>query len=574
MNALDKIHTEHKQRIAFVYARQSSPRQVLNNRSSTERQLDLTHVAGRLGWSTTQVQLVADDLGRSGKLSENRDGFQRMVAEVSLGRVGAVFCMNASRLARSSADWHRLLEIAALTRTLIVDEHTVYDPRDANDRLLLGMQGTMAEFELVWLRQRMEEGKWYLARKGKLRLSRPPTGYVYDEDARLVMDPDEQVRVTVGLLFERFRMGGSCGDVIRYFQKHELRFPARDGTRVCWRRLTLGRVRQVLHNPLYAGAYVFGRSRWETTLEQGQRRRRLRTIPMNQWPVVKQDAHTGYISWEEYVANQKRLADNQTGAGKRGAARRGVALLQGMLLCGRCGTRFRVQYRGHNGRYPVYICDHLRRNCVGELCLDAPVRNIDKPVTELVLTMLSSHQLQIATKVVELLEQEDAALHKQWELTLERARYEAKRAERQYDACDPDNRVVARTLETRWNEKLVQLEQLEREYEQVQRSNRIEITDADRQRIIALAEDIPKLWHAKSTTDRDRKLLLRLLIQDVSVKTIDLPLRALQIRVLWHTQVVSEIEADRPGKGKACDSNINWRVVSTTVPDSSPGGAL
>jgi DNA invertase Pin-like site-specific DNA recombinase len=577
MNGLDKIQPEHRNKRAFVYARQSTPAQVLQHRTSTERQLALTDLAGQLGWSTPQIELVAEDLGRSGKFADNRDGFQRLVAEVSLARVGAVFSLDASRLARSSADWHRLLEIAALTRTLLVDEQTIYDPRDPNDRLVLGMKGTMADFELVWLRQRMEGGRWHLVRKGEFR-RRPTIGYVYedDESSRLALDPDEEIHRAVQLLFERYRAGGSSSDVVRHFARHGVRFPSRFGKRVVWNVLTLSRVHQVLSNPLYSGAYVYGRTRGETALEDGIRRRHIRAVPIDDWPVVIRDAHPAYISWEEYLVNRKRMADNsprkRDGTGPC-AAREGRALLQGLLICGKCGSRLSVRYSGQDGRYPSYQCTRLHSEAIGKYCQIFYTRNVDEPLVELVLASVTREALESATDVVEIIEQQDAALEQQWKLRLEKARYEAKRAERQYDACEPENRVVARSLETRWNDKLIELAKLESEYEDMRRARRLELSDIERRRILELAENLPRLWRANTTTDRDRKLLLRMLIKEIGVRPVDVPRPVLIVKVLWHTNAVTELEVDRPGRGSG-GRKINARVVrtvsATQLPDQVP----
>ena len=572
MNGCEKIAREHRDKRAFVYARQSTPAQVLQHRSSTERQLGLAEVAAELGWPRSQIEVVAEDLGRSGKFTENRDGFQRLAAEISLGRVGAVFSLDASRLARSSADWHRLLEIAALTRTLLVDEQTVYDPRDPNDRLVLGMKGTMADFELVWLRQRMEGGKWHLVRKAEYRI-RPPAGYVYadEESTRLALDADEEIQRAVKLLFQRYRAGGTSSDVVRYFQAQGLRFPSRFGKRVDWRPLTLSRVHNLLTNPLYTGAYVYGRTRVETTLEGGQRRRHVRTVSQADWPVVIKDAHPAYLSWEEYVANRKRMSE----AGPRrrdgtepGAAREGRALLQGLLLCGHCGQRLAVRYRGQDGRYATYACTRQLAEGLGPYCVVLQSRNLDEPIVDLVLRTLTRDALEDATRVVEIIEQQDAALEQQWRLRLERARYEAKRAERQYDACEPENRVVTRTLEARWNERLVEAERLEHEYQELQKSRRFELSDIDRQRVLQLADDLPRLWRAKTTTNRDRKLLLRLLIKEVSVRQIDVPRPTLRVKVLWHTRAITELEVDRLGSGGRPKKPVIARVLGTTTEEA------
>jgi DNA invertase Pin-like site-specific DNA recombinase len=572
MNGIEKIRSEHREKRAFVYARQSTPAQVLQHHTSTERQLELTQLAARLGWAPTHIELVADDLGRSGKFSENRDGFQRLAAEVSMGRVGAIVSLDAaSRLARSSADWHRLLEIASITRTLLIDEQSVYDPRDPNDRLLLGMKGTMADFELVWLRQRMEGGRWHLARKGQYRAP-APIGYVYD-DGRLVKDPDEEIRKAVELLFEQYRIAGSCRDVAKHFHDHGLQFPARPiaGDRsVRWTPLRASRVLELLRNPAYAGVYAFGRTRHETTLVEGRRHNKVRRTPQEQWPVSIRDAHPGYISWDEFMANQQRVSESATrrrDGNERGAAREGGALLQGLLLCGHCSHRMQVRYAGNGGRYPVYECNRMQRNGLDQRCVHASGKNIDSPIVELVLQALSRDNLDAATRVVELIEQEDAALEQQWRLRFERARYEARRAERQYNACDPENRVVARTLETRWNDKLVELEQLERDYAEVKNRKRIELSDLERRRILELAKDLPRLWRSSNTTDRDRKLLLRLLVEEIAVFPIEVPQRAFRLRVLWHTQAVTEIEVERPGRHGRSREAPSWRVLTSTAPD-------
>ncbi len=566
MTGLDKIRPEHRERTAFIYARQSTPAQVVEHRSSTERQLGLAERAGELGWPQSLVVVVDDDLGRSGKSVEGREGFQRMAAEMTMGRAGAIFSLDASRLARSSADWHRLLEIAALTRTLLVDEQTIYDPRDPNDRLVLGMKGTMADFELVWLRQRMEGGRWHLARRGEYRL-RPCIGYLYEDDeaTRFVFDPDDEIRRSVELLFERYRTAGSIGDVVKYFADHRLRFPSRYGKHVQWQSLTSSRTHSILSNPLYAGAYVFGRVHGEMVMEDGRRRRRVRRRPMSEWPVIVRDAHPAYISWEDFLVNQKRIAENRARRDRRGAVREGRALLQGMLLCGRCGARLSVRYSGQNGRYAAYDCARLCQGQIGERCLHVHARNLDEPIVEIVLSMLTHERLLDATRVVEIVDEQDAALDRQWKLRLERARYDAKRAERQYDACEPDNRVVARTLEKRWNDRLVEVERLEREYEEFKRKSRFQLSDVDRQRILQLAADLPRLWRAKTTEDRDRKLLLRMLIKDINVRPVDVPRPGLRVRLLWHTQAVTDIEVDRPGPG-ARGRKITYRVVQTTVP--------
>jgi DNA invertase Pin-like site-specific DNA recombinase len=570
MTGVDKIGSEHRERRAFVYARQSTAAQVVQHRTSTERQLGLAERAVELGWSASLVEVVDEDLGCSGRFTEGREGFQRLAAQMSMGQVGAVFSVDASRLARSSADWHRLLEIAVLTRTLLVDEQNVFDPRDPNDRLVLGMKGTMADFELVYMRQRLEGGRWHLARRGAYRF-RPAAGYVHedDESSRLVLDPDEEVQRAIALVFERYRIGGTIASVIGYFTTHGLRFPSRYGKRLEWVRLNTSRVHAILTNPIYTGAYVFGRARGETILDGGKRRRRVRELPLAEWRVNIPDSHPPYISWEEFLANQKRMSENaarRKGDLAKGAAREGHALLQGLVLCGCCGTRVRVRYGGTGGRRAVYQCAKLEQEGFADShCLDVAARNLEEPIVAIVFGALKHQPLADALRAIDLVEEQDAALDKQWQLRLERARYDAKRAERQYDACEPENRVVARTLEKRWNERLNEIETLEREYAAFQAKHRIEISELDRQRILQLATDVPRLWRARSTTDRDRKLLLRSLIKDVSVRAIDVPRSTLRTQILWHTGAVTELDIDRLGKG-APGRPVQYHVRETRIP--------
>jgi DNA invertase Pin-like site-specific DNA recombinase len=574
MTGVDKIGPEHRGRRAFVYARQSTPAQVSQHRTSTERQLGLADRAAELGWSSDQIEVVDEDLGCSGRFTEGREGFQRLAAQMSMGKVGAVFSVDASRLARSSADWHRLLEIAVLTRTLLVDEQNVFDPRDPNDRLVLGMKGTMADFELVYMRQRLEGGRWHLARRGAYRF-RPAAGYVHeDEDtSRLMFDPDEEVQRAVSLVFERYRLAGTGASVVEYFAEHGLRFPSRYGKRLEWVRLGTSRVHAILSNPIYAGAYVFGRARGETILDEGKRRRRVRELPVSEWRVNIPNSHPAYISWEEFLANQKRMSEN---AARRrddltkGAAREGHALLQGLLLCGCCGGRLRVRYGGTGGRRAVYQCTKLEIEGFAQRhCLDVAARNLEDPIVAVVMAVLKHENLSDAIRAVELVEEQDATLEKQWQLRLERARYDAKRAERQYDACEPENRVVGRALEKRWNERLAEVEQLEREHAAFQDKQRVELTDIDRQRIMQLATNLPRLWREKTTTDRDRKLLLRSLIKDVSVRAIEIPRSTLRTQILWHTGAVTELDVDRLGKG-APGRPVQYHVRETRVPTMEP----
>jgi hypothetical protein len=325
----------------------------------------------------------------------------------------------------------------------------------------------------------------------------------------------------------------------------------------------------VLTNPIYTGTYVFGRGRGETFLEGGRRRRRVRRLPIADWQVTIRDTHPAYLSWEEFLANQKRMSENaarRSGGVARGAAREGHALLQGLLLCGCCGGRLKVRYSGQNGRRAVYQCNKLTSEALAdEPCLQIAARNLEDPIVAVVLSALTRDRLLDAVRVVEFVDEQESALEHQWQLRLERARYDAKRAERQFDACEPENRVVARTLEKRWNERLLALEDLEREHATYRDRTRIEISELDRRRILQLASDLPKLWRSRTITDRDRKLLLRSLIKDVSVRPIDVPRSTLRTKILWQTDAVTELEIDRIGRGSA-RRPIQYQVLETYAP--------
>jgi hypothetical protein len=418
----------------------------------------------------------------------------------------------------------------------------------------------------------MDGGRCHLARKGAFRM-RPPAGYVYEDDdaTSLSLDPDEEVRRAIALLFERYRTAGTHRDVVEYFLTHGLRFPSRYGKTVQWVRLNSSRVNAVLANPIYAGAYVYGRTRGDTILDGERRRRRVTSLPITDWKVTIRDAHPAYISWEEFMANRKRIADNaarRRGDTHAGAAREGRALLQGLLLCGRCGARLSVRYAGQNGRYASYSCGRLKFEALSRSeCVHVSARYVEQPIVDVVMKALTHERLLDATRIVDTIEEQDLALDKQWQLRLERARYEAKRAERQYDACDPENRVVARALEKKWNDRLAAVEDLEREYETFKAGQRASLSDLDRQRIVQLAANLPKLWAASSTTDRDRKLLLRSLIKDASVRPIDVPRAALRVQLLWHTGAVTELEIDRIGPGDT-RRPIPYRIMEVRAPES------
>jgi len=550
-----KILPSHLQRLAIVYLRQSTPQQVESNRESTERQYALAQRAQTLGWNTAAIQIFDGDLGKSGQSTTGRSDFHRLMASVGLGEVGAVFALEASRFSRSQADWHKLLDICALTDTLVIDHDGVYNPNDFNDRVILGFKGTWSHTELHGLRLRLQGAKLHKAEKGELR-SAPPTGYVYDSTGQLVLDPDEGVVATLQLLFEQFRKLGTAFKVVGYFSKQNIPFPRRVwepgniGT-LRWGSLNLSRVLAILHNPTYTGAYVYGRRRSLPLIEAGQiTRMKTQQLPRDQWRVLIQDAHPAYLSWEEYLANEQQLQKNNVtldAEGRQGSAREGAALLQGLVICGQCGRRMSPRYYGTNGKRVSYECSQRRKHDgMGGICWSVPGAALEVALADHVLSAVNSEQLQLSLAVLDELERTVQEQDRHWQLRLERVRYEAERAERQYNAVEPENRLVARTLEKRWNEKLEELAALEQEQLQARKVQQIDLSEKQRLQILQLAQNLPIIWQASTTTVQERKEMLGLLVKQISLTPIEAPERQTQIRVLWHTGAVTELMVERP----------------------------
>lgn len=549
----DKIRRTHLERTAMVYLRQSTMRQVHENRESTARQYNLRQRAVELGWTSDAVQVVDEDLGQTGTSTRGREGFRRLAEGVAHGHVGAIFALEPSRFARSSADWHRLLDLCRLADVLIADENGVYAPRDPNDRLLLGLKGQMSDAEQYWMRLRLQGGKLSKARRGELYIQ-PPTGYQWDAAAkRLRLDPDEQVQRAIHLIFERFRIDGSAYGVMRYFARKGMKIPARDAAtgEVHWAAPRHSPIRNLFHNPIYAGAYVYGRREERTALVDGEiRRRRVSRLPKEEWKVCIHDHHPAYITWEEYMANVDKLHNNRSNHGspeQRGAARDGAALLQGLVLCGKCGHRMGVRYYGQNRRVQ-YTCRSPNRRAGLGTCWSVPGARVDEAVGALFLDAAQPPEIELSLAVAREAERQGEEVERQWRLRLDRVHYEAKLAERRYKAVDPDNRVVARTLEREWEETLLEVERTEREYQQVREREKVELDDADRARVLALAKDLPRVWSAPSTTNAQRKNLLRTLVTEVTLTPIDVPRRQTRIQVMWVTGAVSELAVDRPSR--------------------------
>ncbi|MBV9764511.1 MAG: recombinase family protein [Acidobacteriaceae bacterium] len=548
-----KITQRHQNKPAYVYVRQSTMGQVRHNQESTERQYALRQKALELGWSEPTIRTLDRDLGHSGAQMAGREDFKTLVSEISLGQVGAVFALEVSRLARSDLDWHRLLQLCALTQTLVIDEDGCYDPSDFNDGLLLGLKGTMAQAELHFLRARLLGGKLNKARKGELRFPLP-VGYCYDE-AGIISDPDEEVRGAVELVFRLFRETGSAYTVVQRFFESGLRFPKRayggawDG-QLLWGRLTHSRVLSILKNPCYAGMYVFGRYQYRRQITAaGEVRKRMQAVARPEWRVSIKEHHEGYICWEEYEKNAARLEKNRTNGEETilsGPAREGFALLQGLLLCGQCGRALTVRYTGNGGIYPTYLCNRLvREGLASNYCMSFRCDLVDAAISQEVLMALQPAELELALAALHELEVRDQTIFRQWQMRLERAEYEAALAERRYQEVDPSQRLVAATLERRWNEALLRLEDLKKQAVEFQHQETRLATPGQKAKVLALARDLPRLWHASSTRAKDRKRMLRLLVKDVTVeKSTDL--KQLLVHIRWQGGAYTDLAVPLP----------------------------
>jgi DNA invertase Pin-like site-specific DNA recombinase len=520
-----KVTTSHLKRDAYLYVRQSTVRQVIENTESTQRQYALRQRAVALGWPNDRVIVIDTDLGQSGASAVDREGFQKLVAEVGMGHAGIVLGLEVSRLARNSTDWHRLLEICALTDTLILDEDGIYDPAHFNDRLLLGLKGTMSEAELHVLRARLRGGIINKARRGELHC-RLPIGFVYDGGGRVVFDPDKQVQESVRLLFATFARTGAAHATLKYFRQEKLLFPTRLGAgaskgELAWTPLSLGRTASILHNPWYAGAYAFGRCRWRKSPDGGRRPRRER-LPRAEWLALLRDAHPAYISWEEYERIDQRLQASAKSLGwERGreSPREGPALLQGRTICGLCGSRMHSRYntRRTGQLIPNYVCYGRGRLLGDSSCQSILGTEIDAAVSKLLVEAVTPMALEmtlaIQQEIAARLDEADGLRHRQ----VERAQYEADHARHRYMQVDAANRLVADSLEAEWNAKLRALSEAQDEYQRQHEADRLAVGKDERQRILALVTDFPAVWRDPNTPQRERKRMLALLIEDITL---------------------------------------------------------
>lgn len=586
MNEHTKITANHLSRLAIVYLRQSTPGQVEHNRESTDRQYSLVAKARDFGWPEDRVVVIDEDLGLSGSGVVERAGFARLTAEVVLGRVGLILGLEVSRLARNNAEWYRLIDFAGLRDTLIGDGDGIYHPAQFNDRLLLGLKGTMSEAELHVLRARLNGGIRNKAERGELRRGLP-VGFVWGEaDGEVLFHPDEAVVTAIRSVFQRFAETGSARRVWLWFRDQAYKFPLQmhSPAEIRWVEASYHAVHQVLSNPAYAGAYVYGKTRSEITLDSsGARRKRIRLLPRSQWPVVIKEHHAGYIDWQTYEANQTRLAQNtrpRPHNGPRttgGAVREGSALLQGLASCGHCGRRLQTHYTGRNSA-PGYHCPgQVLVEGRGGYCLSIGGVQIDEAVARTFIAALEPARLAATLAAAERLEMDRQGALKQWQLDVERASYSASLAERRYRAVDPDNRLVARGLERAWEESLAALEAAKAELARREQERPRVLSQSERDNLANLGPDLATVWEAPTTAPRDRKELLRALIEEVVIK-VEREKSSAHITLRWKGGTLSELDLTLP-KRKATvrtdeDTVALVRRLAVHYPDTVIAGIL
>jgi excisionase family DNA binding protein len=578
---MNKIMPEHLARSAFVYVRQSTAYQVVNNLESQRRQYGLVERARQLGWD--DVQVVDDDLGKSGG-GTTRPGFEKLLAAICEGRVGAVVSLEASRLARNGRDWHTLLEFCGLVGTLIIDEDAVFDPRSPNDRLLLGMKGTMSEMELSVFRQRSLEAMRQKARRGELHLT-VAVGYVKTEDGRLEKDPDRRVQDGISLVFRKFTELQSVRQVLLWFRQENVLVPAivqgRGKRPIEWKTPVYHTLHHILTNPVYAGSYAYGRRGTRVSIEGGRKRVTRDNLrrDWNDWEVLIHDHHAGYLTWAEFERNQHLIADNANGKSYmgRGSIRRGEALLPGLLRCARCGRRLHVHYTGKGGNTQRYVCRGTFSAKAVDNCIGFGGMRIDRTVAQEVLERLQPLGIEAALAAMQAHNEFQSDKRQQIENAIQQAQYEAARARRQYDAVDPDNRLVAGELERRWNEKLVQLHALEVQLDNLNQTEQTPaLSVADRARLMILGKDLAKAWNSSGVSVETRKKIIRLLVKEIIIDIID---ETLALVIHWQGGDHTEMKVKKNKVGQT-----RWmteagvidlvRVLARQLPDNAIAAIL
>lgn len=542
-----KIQTEHLEKLAIVYVRQSSPQQVLENRESTARQYALAQYAEFLGWPAERVLVIDEDQGQSGKTAENRAGFQRLLGEVTMEHVGIVLGLEMSRLARSSRDWHHLFDLCGIFATLLADQEGVYDANDPNDRLILGLKGIMSEMELQTMRNRLERGRLNKAQRGEM-FHGVPMGYVMLPTGEVDFDPDEQAREVVQLVFDKFEELGSIYGVFHWLVRNDIQTPIRLRTgakkgQLNWRRPSIPTLAQVLRHPIYAGAYAYGRRVVDPKRKLSAANRYRPWVSMEQWKVLIKDRLPAYISWDQYIKNRERIQQNRNGPHTPGVPRQGAALLPGLLVCGNCGRHMQPSYHANN--VAQYACNRQYVEATEPRCYGLSAQVIDELVSQQVLRALEPAAVQLSLQAQTDVERERQRLDKNWQQRRKRARYEMELAERRYQAVDPENRLVASTLEKRWEETLSQERQVQEDYDRFLSETPLTLSREEQACIEALACNIPTLWSAAGTTNADRKEIIRCLVERVVV-TVRCDSEYVDVTIQWAGGYESQHEIVRP----------------------------
>lgn len=578
--SMSKITSDHLKRTAFVYVRQSTPGQVCDHLESQRRQYGLVDRAKQLGFK--DVIVIDEDQGKSGSGGIERTGFSNLIEEVCSGRAGAVFSLEASRLARNGREWHTLLELSSLLNTLIIDHDGIYDPRQPNDRLLLGMKGTISEMELSTFRQRSQEAIKLKASRGEL-FAIVPVGYVRIQDNHIEKDSDLRIQKVIALVFQKFREYGSVRQVYIWFQQEGVNFPGLNngpnGCQAIWEPPSYSQLIKLFKNPIYAGAYAYGRTKTCITIENGKKRvKRGQKKSRKDWNVLIVDHHEGYISWAEYQHNQKVLAENNNmkGSFSKGAARRGESLLTGLLRCGHCGRKLSVHYSGGNGKSIRYICRGSIHNRGLKRCISFGGIGADIAVSESVLEVLNPIGIEACLDAIKELESKKDDRIEQKELSLEQARYEANRIRRQYDAVEPENRLVAGELERRWNAALTAVKKIEDEISSLQQDNHSEIDENDKNDLLTLGKDLYYVWNQASSDYVLKKRIVRTLINEIMVR---LEGEKIHLTIHWQGGDHTKLEIAKPRKGQhRCTTDIETgriiRKLSRMLPDSDIASVL
>lgn len=552
MSDNQKIKPTHFERQAFVYVRQSTAAQVEFNRESTDRQYRLKDRAIGLGWSKKKVKIIDEDLAKSGAESSQRSGFTKMISEVALGRVGLILSIEVSRVARNNSDWYRLLDLCSVTDTLIGDGDGLYHPGLFNDRLLLGMKGTMAEAELHVIRARLEGGIRNKAAKGELRRGLP-VGFIWGEqDGEILMHPDQAVTGAIHTVFEKFTQMGSVRRVWLWFQSKNLLFPLQSNAlpEIKWITASYHAIHSVLTNPTYAGAYTYGKTRQECFIDvNGQVKKRVKRLPQSKWAVFIHDHHKGFVDWNTHEMIKNRISKNTRPVSHKesGAVREGTALLQGIATCGQCGRRLKVYYQGRNSSPGYYCAANKVMAGRAKYCMRIGGVKIDTVVAEAFLEAITPAATEAALLAEKNIEGDHDATLEQWRLQVERLHYEADRADRRFRAVEPENRLVARTLETQWEACLAKLQDATNEFERRKRHHPRQLTPEQSDHIRTLGNDIRQVWQAPTTTPRDKKELLQTLLQEVNVN-VDRTKNTAHLIMRWKTEAVFELEVDLPNR--------------------------